>query len=176
MVRTRRRGTALVETPEGILVVSKDGRTYLTPGGGARPSESRQDAAIRELKEETGLKVVDIAYLFDFVGATHRGARGGLFKNSHKVYFTRVAGVPRPGREIKRVAYYDGSGPKISYSARRIIARYRSLDRSSLEFAPVKCPKDGTPVDVRGEPLRVRCPYDGTMLYRGPDGNYFLEG
>jgi 8-oxo-dGTP diphosphatase len=172
MVRTRRRGTALVETRKGILVVSKDGRTFLTPGGGARPRESRQDAAIRELKEETGMKVVEIAYLFDFTGVTHRGARGGLFKNAHKVYLATATGVPRPSREIKSVAYYDGFKPRISYSARRIIARYRALDRSKLEYAQEKCPKDGAPIDVRGSPPQVKCPYDGTILHRDSDGAY----
>jgi 8-oxo-dGTP diphosphatase len=172
MVRTRRRGTALVETPKGILVVSKNGRTFLTPGGGARPRESGQDAAIRELKEETGLKVVEIAYLFDFTGVTHRGTRGGLFKNAHKVYLATATGVPRPSREIKSVAYYDGSSPRISYSARRIIARYRTVDRSRLEYAAAKCPNDGAPIDVRGSPPQVKCPYDGAILHRDPKGEY----
>lgn len=172
MVRTRRRGTAIVDTPNGILVVSKDGRNFLTPGGGARPQESRQDAAIRELKEETGLKVVDIAYLFDFTGRMHRGARGGLFRNAHKVFLVTATGVAEPRREIKRVAYYDGSSPKISYSAQRIIKKYHSIDRSLLEYVSAKCPDDGSPLDVRGFPPHVKCPYDGAILYRDSRGVY----
>jgi hypothetical protein len=31
----RRRGTAIVDTPDGIIVVSAGGRTYYSPGGGA---------------------------------------------------------------------------------------------------------------------------------------------
>lgn len=175
MVRTRRRGTALVETPKGILVVSKNGKTFLTPGGGARPRESSQDAAIRELKEETGLKVVKIAYLFNFRGVTHRGARGGLFKNAHKVFLATATGVPRPGREIKSVAYYNGSSPRISYSARTIIAMFRSFDTSRLEYAPAKCPRDGCPIDVEDAPERVRCPYGGEFLLRDEKGAYRPE-
>jgi 8-oxo-dGTP pyrophosphatase MutT (NUDIX family) len=75
MVRKRRRGTAIVDTPNGILVVSKDGRTFLTPGGRRPTPRERQDAAIRELMEETGLKVVDIAFLFEFTGRIHRDTR-----------------------------------------------------------------------------------------------------
>jgi 8-oxo-dGTP diphosphatase len=131
MVRTRRRGTAIVDTPKGILVVSKGGPKFILPGGGAKRGESEKDAAIRELKEETGLETVDISYLFGFTGVTHRGERGGLFKNAHKVFLVTAKGTPEPGQEIKRVAYYTGSFPKISYSARKILERYRSSHRTS---------------------------------------------
>ena len=52
----RRRGTAIVDTPKGIVVVSVGGRTYYLPGGGARRGESRESAAIRELREETAYR------------------------------------------------------------------------------------------------------------------------
>jgi len=51
----RRRGTAIVDTSRGILVVSHGNRTFYLPGGGAEKGESQKNAAIRELKEETGL-------------------------------------------------------------------------------------------------------------------------
>ncbi len=128
-VRARRRGTAIVETSEGILVVSMDGRRFITPGGGARRHESTQDAAIRELEEETGLKAVTIDYLFEFTGVIHKGPRGGLFRNAHKVFLVTATGVPEPRREVKHVAYYNDSGPRLSYSARRIIDQYASLKK-----------------------------------------------
>ena len=131
MVRTRRRGTAIVDTPRGILVVSLGGEDFLLPGGGARLHESRQDAAIRELREETGLKAVDATLLFEFTGRIHEGARGGLFRNAHKVFLVTATGVPEPTREVKRVAYYDGSSPRLSYSAQQIIEKYQSISRES---------------------------------------------
>jgi 8-oxo-dGTP diphosphatase len=135
MVYVRRRGTAIVESASGILVVSKDGHLFTLPGGGARPDESDRDAAIRELKEETGLEATDAVYLFEFRGQTNAGPRGGIFRNAHKVFLAKAKGVPKPSREIKKVAYYTGSQPTLAFSARRIIDRYQAT-------RPRKTPRD----------------------------------
>ncbi|HUI01791.1 MAG TPA: NUDIX domain-containing protein [Nitrososphaerales archaeon] len=126
MVYTRRRGTAIVETPDGIVLVSVDGETFTLPGGGAKPKESERDAAARELMEETGMKARSLTFLFSFMGLLHKGTRGGYFRNSHKVFLVMASGTPRPGQEITKVAYYKGSGVKLSQSAQKIIAKYRS--------------------------------------------------
>jgi hypothetical protein len=48
MGRKRRRGTAIVDTPDGILVVSTDNRTYYMPSGSARRGETRQNTLYPE--------------------------------------------------------------------------------------------------------------------------------
>jgi 8-oxo-dGTP diphosphatase len=142
MVYVRRRGTAIVESVSGILVVSKNGRVFTLPGGGAHPKESDRDAAIRELKEETGLDATDAVYLFKFLGQTNAGPRGGIFRNAHKVFLAKAKGVPEPSREIKNVAYYSGSQPMLTFSARRIIDRFQAT-------RPREAPRDD-----RSDPAR----------------------
>jgi 8-oxo-dGTP diphosphatase len=126
VVYRRRRGTAIVETPGGIVMVSLDGKTFTLPGGGAKSGESERDAAARELMEETTMEALDLKYLFGFKGGLHRGARGGYFRNAHKVFLVKAKGVPEPGQEIRKVAYLHGSGLKLSASAQEILRIYRS--------------------------------------------------
>ncbi len=114
MVAKRRRGTAIVDTPEGILVVSRDNRTFYLPGGGAETGESRRDAAIRELREETSLSAVDCCFLFEY----------DSFLNSHKVFLMETAGVAKPDNEIRYIAYFDGSNLKVSNTTWEILELY----------------------------------------------------
>lgn len=114
MITRRRRGTAIVETPEGILVVSRDGRTFFLPGGGAENGESRRDAAVRELMEETGLQAVGCRFLFEYPS----------FVNDHKVFLMETTGVAEPDSEIRYVDFFDGSNLKVSASSWEIIELY----------------------------------------------------
>jgi hypothetical protein len=65
------------------------------PGGGAEIGESRKDAAIRELKEETDLQTCARRFLFEYESMT----------NSHKVFLIKSNGVARPRNEIKYVDF-----------------------------------------------------------------------
>jgi len=128
LVRTRKRGTAIVDTPDGILLVSLDGTNFTLPGGGVKAKESRRQAAIRELMEETGMKAVSLTHLFEFMGGTHAGPRGGSFRNAHEVFLVTAKGTPEPGQEVKQVAYFDGSNLTLTPSAKKIIEKYRSAN------------------------------------------------
>jgi 8-oxo-dGTP pyrophosphatase MutT (NUDIX family) len=124
MVHKRRRGTAIVDTPEGILVVSESRRLFLLPGGGAHPNESRRRAAVRELNEETGLKTSKCTYLFSFKGKIHKDFRGGHFFDEHKVFLIETDGVAKPRNEIKHIAYFNGSNVRVAAGSKKIIEKY----------------------------------------------------
>lgn len=119
-VKLRRRGTAIVEYKRGILVVSINGRGFLTPGGGANRNESRMQAVIREIKEETGIEPYFAMALFRYDGPKRR-----THQNVHTIYYVKAKGTPKPRGEITKVAYYQrGSALPISTETREILERF----------------------------------------------------
>lgn len=110
----RRRGTAIVDTQKGILVVRQGRANYLLPGGGAKSGEPRIEAAIRELREETGLIAFDVHFLFEY--------------QKSKVFLIKADGIPRPKHEISQIGYYERDSPiPLSLNTKLIIEQYWSV-------------------------------------------------
>ena len=131
-IRKRRRGTAIVETAQGILVTAGRRGVFLLPGGGASRGESRTSAAKRELTEETGLQPYYVKYLFRHVGKVHRSHGHGHFQDYHTVCLVKAHGTPTPRHEIRHVAFYQpGSRVRISGVTREIIHKYYAYKRRS---------------------------------------------
>lgn len=129
-VKQRRRGTAIIEYKRGILVVSMNGRGYLTPGGGANRNESRMQAVIREIKEETGIEPYFAMALFRYDGPKRK-----THQNVHTIYYVRAKGTPKPRGEIVKVAYYEeGSKLPLSNETRDVIERFLEFKRENEDF------------------------------------------
>ena len=107
----RKRGTAIIDTPQGILVVRQGRARFLLPGGGVKTGESRLEAAVRELREETGLIAYEVRFLFEY--------------QKSKVFLIKADGTPRPRHEIGQIGYYtrDSSIP-LSWNTKQIIEKY----------------------------------------------------
>ncbi|WP_363318505.1 NUDIX domain-containing protein [Methanoregula sp.] len=113
----RRRGTAIVDTSKGILVVRQGIAPFLLPGGGTKNNESRIEAAIRELREETGLIAYEVKYLFTF--------------HQSKVFLIQAEGIPKPRHEISQIGYYSlGSSLPVSHNTKKIIEMYCTREKS----------------------------------------------
>jgi len=119
----RRRGTAILETDKGILLTAMSGGTFLLPGGGVNKGESRFRAAIRELKEETGLMANYAKIIF------------GHESNSqeHTVVLVKARGTPKPKHEVKYIDFYKpGKNIKISQGTKDIIKKYYAWKDGAL--------------------------------------------
>lgn len=92
---------AVVRSDEGVLLtVRSQLRGWELPGGGAKPGESSEAAAIREVLEETGFEVA----IEHCVG---RYVRTGFRPHVALVYRARVIGGSlRTSRETPRVAWF----------------------------------------------------------------------
>ena len=128
MVYRRRKGIAIVDTSKGILLVAGRSKNFALPGGGAEKWESRRKAAIRELYEETGLKVKKTSYLFRYVGDKWHNPKGKLIRNHAKVFLMDSEGNARPRHEIKYIAFWRrGSKLSLTSGTKEIIERYLIL-------------------------------------------------
>jgi 8-oxo-dGTP diphosphatase len=157
-MQKRRRGTAVVDTSKGIVVVSMSGRTYSLPGGGARRGESREKATIRELREETGLIAADCSYLFEYTS----------FSTCHKVFLINCDGTPEPRHEIKHVAYFNPNNSRItiSYTTQKIIDRYLGKNYSKYEYFQLKCPNCGASLNISTLSGSITCEHCGNIFHR----------
>jgi len=131
-VKRRRRGTAIVETEKGILVTAGRSKVFILPGGGAGKHETRIEAAMRELEEETGLKAYQARYLFRHIGRTHKSHGHGYFQDHHTVCLVKARCIASPRHEVRYIAYYKpSSGVRISGVTREILEKYYAYKKRS---------------------------------------------
>lgn len=120
-----RRGSVIVETDKGVLLVSSSGGYYRLPGGKPKKREASIQASIRELREETGLRAQEAKYLFKF--------------HASKIFLIRAKGKPAPGSEIHYFAFFEPGKDmkvKISDNTEKILKKYYELMDSEIKTKP----------------------------------------
>lgn len=121
----RLRSTAIVETPQGILLTAMANGVFLLPGGGIEANEGAAAAIIRELHEETGLFAESVLYLFDHESDS----------SHHRVFYVQAGGQPQLCNETRYLAYYmPGVDLCMSRGVQEILARFLALKAVQPEF------------------------------------------
>jgi 8-oxo-dGTP diphosphatase len=109
---------------------------WAIPGGFVRPGESLDDAAKRELEEETGLRDVYLEQLYTF-GAPKRDPRGRIITVA---YFALVAAgvTARAGDDAAEAAWHSMSAlPDLAFDHDEILGYALRRLRYKLEYTSV---------------------------------------
>jgi len=77
---------------------------FIMPGGKIKPNETPKKCVERELKEETGLELVDIKY-WNTYQTVHFQDKNKLIVM--ETYIVAVNGIPKPGKEINDIKWID---------------------------------------------------------------------
>ena len=91
------RATVAVIRDGKVLLVRDVDPTFMMPGGAIEPGESPEEAAVRELREETGLEAASVEPLFVWESSTFR----------HHVFGIEAEGEVKIGHEISDFRWWD---------------------------------------------------------------------
>jgi 8-oxo-dGTP diphosphatase len=133
----------VVEGDLKVLLIERDLEPYrgmwAIPGGFVRIDESLEEAARRELKEETGLAVRWIEQLYTF-GDVGRDPRMRVVTVTYLalVDAERTPIEPQPGSDARRASWASMYAlPLLAFDHRRILDYALRRLRSKLEYSPI---------------------------------------
>jgi NADH pyrophosphatase NudC (nudix superfamily) len=101
----------IIETAGGIILTRRAAEPkkgfYDLPGGFADYGETLEEALIREVREELGLKILNLSYLGSF--PNEYAFRGVVYFTTDAVFTARCAGEPKiqEDREISDIGIFD---------------------------------------------------------------------
>ena len=127
VLRPRTRGVKVMvfnQADEVLLVRHNYGNTalFMLPGGGIRPLEAPERAAVREIREELACALAELVFV-SVHASTHEGKRDTVH-----LYRARVAGEVRiDGFEIAEARYFalDALPASVSPATRRRLAEHQ---------------------------------------------------
>lgn len=121
----RKRATAIVEYPDGILLTLMRSMAAALPGGGIKPGETDEQALRRELYEETRLRVARAVFLFHY----------SSLANDHAVFWVLAEGQPQAAEEVDQIGYYRRGSPiRLSPETKALLERFAQYRAANPEL------------------------------------------
>ncbi|MBL8970709.1 MAG: NUDIX hydrolase [Myxococcales bacterium] len=124
-----------------VLLIQRDrepfaGRWAL-PGGFVDPQETLEQAALRELAEETGVSKVYLEQLHSF-GAPDRDPRDRVITVAYYALVRRLDHAPQAASDARAVGWFPASQcPPLAFDHREIVALARRRLQAKLREQPV---------------------------------------
>lgn len=124
-----------------VLLIQRDrepfaGRWAL-PGGFVDPRETLEQAALRELAEETGVSKVYLEQLHSF-GAPDRDPRDRVITVAYYALVRRLDHAPKATSDARSVGWFPASQcPPLAFDHREIVAMARRRLQAKLREQPV---------------------------------------
>ncbi len=118
----------IIEIGNRIVLIERKNPPYgwALPGGFVDYGESYETAALREAKEETGLKVIELRQ-FRTYSDPDRDPRG---HTASTVFIGKANGGPRPGDDAARAELFSKDKlPPLAFDHAKILADYFKIEK-----------------------------------------------
>lgn len=134
-------GLDLDEEALRVMLVERDLEPFegmwAVPGGFVRPGETLEEAAARELREETGIADVFLEQLYTF-GAPERDPRGWVVSVAYYALVSPDKHAVRAATDARQARWFPVDAlPRLAFDHAEIVGAALGRVRGKLSYAPI---------------------------------------
>ena len=134
-------GLDLVEEKLKVMLIERDlepyAGTWAIPGGFVRQGETLEEAAVRELQEETGITDVFLEQLYTF-GNPGRDPRGWVVSVAYYALVSPEKHTVQAATDARQALWFPADAlPRLAFDHAEILKTALSRIRGKLSYAPI---------------------------------------